>query len=443
MKLRIAVARSDTTPDIPGVAALHDAALSAGLSRLPRLGDDAGLISAVSGGADSMALAVLTDRFARRLRRPHRAIIIDHGLRAESADEAAQAAACLAACGIPAEIHAITAAGPSSGIQEWARTERYNLLCAVAMAEGAVLLTGHHADDQVETINMRLQRGSGLGGLAGIRGLSFRQGVAVLRPLLALSHAALVDLCRHWNVTVASDPSNSDRRFERVRIRQELGAMRALDMAVPDQLARLAAAAAVLDDTLHAALDAAGLRPQIQPAGYAACRAGLLDLPDAARHRVLAWLVSQIGNARARLSMAAASRLADRIASGRPATVGGCRFLPHDGGWLTVAEPGRVPPVRQIASGQTVIFADRWRITSPQAGFVRYLGASGSGAAGAWKDAAGWCALASPVRRALPVIETLDGDLLYPHLNTGGNAPERPAGAWAECLSLRGQMAVR
>ena len=446
---------------------MHDAALSAGLlaglARLPQSAGEAGLISAVSGGADSMALALLADRFAHRHAQRHnfhhQAVIIDHGLRPEAAGEAAAASARLASLGIPAEIHTLTSPPPSSGIQAWARAERYRLLCAIARDRGAVLLTGHHADDQIETVSMRLQRGSGLGGLAGIRPLSFREGVAVLRPLLGVSHDQLVDLCHHFDVPFVCDPSNANRRFERVRVRQTIAAMRAARMAVPDQLTRLATAAAVLDDALHAALETAGLCPQIYPAGYADIPAALLTLPDAVAHRLLSQLVGVIGNGPTPVSMAATSRLVGRMAAGKPATLGGCRFVPGGAsgpsgpsgpsgvaGWTAVAEPGRTPPAQRITRDRPMIFAGRWRITSPQDGVVRFLGSAGSGASRAWREVPGWCALASPIRRALPVIETLDGDLLYPHLHSVGFssgrvtdrvsdlAAQQPAGATADFL---------
>ena len=443
------VARTTATPDSvasatrepAAIIARHDAALSGGLRQLTNDTGTVGLISAVSGGADSIALALLADRFANlhahRHSFRHQAIIINHCLRPEAADEAANARAVLARLGIPAEIQTLTANPPTSGIQSWARAERYRLLCAAARDQGAVLLTGHHADDQIETVSMRLQRGSGLGGLAGIRALSFREGVAVLRPLLGLSHDQLVDLCHHHEVAFASDPSNADRRFERVRVRRELAAMRSAGMAAPDQLARLAHAAAALDDGLHAALEDAGCRPQIHPAGYADIPPALLTWPESVSHRVLSQLAGIIGNGQTPPSMAATSRLVNRMAAGRPATLGGCRFVTGPAGWLAVAEPGRTPPVQPITRDRPVIFAGRWRISSPQDGVVRFLGSAGSGASRAWRDAAGWCALASPIRRALPVIETLDGDLLYPHLHSVGFSSDRKADRVADRMAKR------
>ena len=148
-----------------------------------------------------MALALLADRFAHRHAQRHnfhhQAIIIDHGLRPEAADEAAAASARLARLGIPAEIVALTAPRHPLAFRHGPVP---NAIACFARLRGigGVLLTGHHADDQIETVSMRLQRGSGLGGLAGIRPLSFREGVAVLRPLLGVSHDQLVDLCHHF-----------------------------------------------------------------------------------------------------------------------------------------------------------------------------------------------------------------------------------------------------
>lgn len=437
-------------------AARFEVALGVALSALG--GSANALVTAVSGGADSMALALLADRFARQAGFTHHPVIIDHGLRAESGDEARDVASRLAAIGMSADIHTVAAPPPSSGIQSWARDQRYQLLLNAARELGGVLLTGHHRNDQAETVFMRLQRGSGIGGLAGMREISCRAGVAVIRPLLDISRDELEALCHQRGAEFIQDPSNADHRFERVRIRKLLATMKAGGSGMPDQICRLADYAARIDDRLFAALAADGSHPVIHPAGYADLPKLLLTLPQASRHRILSWIVSTIGNGRVPPTVAATTALADRMMKGgRSATLGGCQFLAFPEAdqmprptanrsanppkqqvqrIMVVAEPGRRPPLVSMTAGQRVIFANRWCIKSPQAGTVRYLGSAGSGAGGDWQLAEGWQGLPASARRALPVIESLDGDLLYPHLVRYGQAHAQDGRPTAEFLPM-------
>jgi hypothetical protein len=92
------------------------------------------------------------------------------------------------------------------------------------------------------------------------------------------------------------------------------------------------------------------------------------------------------------------------------------RFSFHDGDWLVTAEIGRRPPRLRVRGGEQAIFAGIWEIASPVDAIIRHLGEAGSGAAGDWTETPGWCALPSLVRRSMPVLETLDGAVIYPHL---------------------------
>ncbi len=170
---------------------------------------------AVSGGPDSMALLDLAARcFSGRVE----AATVDHGLRPESADEAAMVAQWCGQHGIP---HAVLRpADPLSGnVQRWARTQRYAAL-ERWRGDRAIdwLFTAHHADDQLETVLLRLNRGSGVNGLSGIRA---RQG-HVLRPLLSARRADLLDHVRSKGLPFVNDPSNVDPRFNRAAIRRNL-----------------------------------------------------------------------------------------------------------------------------------------------------------------------------------------------------------------------------
>ena len=136
------------------------------------------------------------------------------------------------ALGLPHDILLWRGEKPASGVQERAREARYALLFAHARALGAqAVVTAHHRDDQWETILIRLARGSGLAGLAGMaRDQLFPQG-RVLRPLLGLPKQALVDFCRREGQDFFEDPANANPAFERARWR---AAAPALACARPD-----------------------------------------------------------------------------------------------------------------------------------------------------------------------------------------------------------------
>jgi tRNA(Ile)-lysidine synthetase-like protein len=121
---------------------------------------------------------------------------VDHGLRAESRAEAETVGLWAQALGLPHQSLTWTGAKPGSRIQERARAARYALLRAHARTLGAgYLLTAHHADDQAETILFRLMRGSGIGGLAGMQGMTRRDGIVLYRPLLGLPKRRLIEHC--------------------------------------------------------------------------------------------------------------------------------------------------------------------------------------------------------------------------------------------------------
>ncbi|MED5352374.1 MAG: tRNA lysidine(34) synthetase, partial [Pseudomonadota bacterium] len=145
-----------------------------------------------------MALALHAQRFAAIHGGTHRSIVIDHGIRPGSEAEAARVVTRLEASGIPADYIRVQSPAPSTGLQEWARMRRYEHLLAEARRDRACLLVGQHAGDQVETVMMRLARGSGLAGLAGMRPVTMREGVPVIRPLLGAGRAAIIASChRH------------------------------------------------------------------------------------------------------------------------------------------------------------------------------------------------------------------------------------------------------
>ncbi len=196
---------------------------------------------AVSGGPDSLALLILAQAvFGERIE----AATVDHGLRRASAQEAGFVAQCCARIGVRHTI--LTSAGrwPRGNISARARDLRYRLLESWLNARDlAWLMTGHHADDQLETMVMRLNRGAGVGGLASVR---VRNG-RTLRPLLGWRHSELVDLVAQAGWEAIDDPSNRDDRFDRARLRKALAESDFLD---PIGINRAAAAMEEADTAL-------------------------------------------------------------------------------------------------------------------------------------------------------------------------------------------------
>lgn len=230
---------------------------------------------AVSGGPDSLALLLLANAaFPDAVA----AATVDHRLRPEAADEAAFVAGVSARLGVPHRTLTAEAA-PVGNVQSAARALRYRLLGQWASDEGMDwLLTAHHADDQAETLLMRLLRGAGLSGLAGVRAAPRIGDLAVARPLLGWRRAELAGVVAAAGLTAIDDPSNADPRYDRVRLRDRL---RDADWIEPPSLARSAAALAEASEALDwtttrlfaervsetregLALDAAGLPDELQ-----------------------------------------------------------------------------------------------------------------------------------------------------------------------------------
>ena len=181
---------------------------------------------AVSGGGDSMALAALARAWADRHRCSVHAFIVDHGLRPESAEEAATVASRCHALGLTSDILVWTGDKPTSGIHVAARQARYRLLTEACRKAGILhLLVAHHADDQAETVAMRIQRDSTSTGLAGMSALLEWPDLRLLRPLLTIPKARLLATATTRGVPWVEDPSNLDTAFARGRLRRSRSAL--------------------------------------------------------------------------------------------------------------------------------------------------------------------------------------------------------------------------
>lgn len=286
---------------------------------------------AVSGGPDSLALlllahAALPGRIA--------AATVDHQLRAESADEAAMVAGLCAKLEIP---HATLQVDLEDGnVQAQARAARYAALAAWMEREGlGALLTAHHADDQAETLLLRLNRGSGVAGLAGVRARGQVPGtrLSLLRPLLGWRRAELARVVGMAGIVAIDDPSNRDDRFDRARVRKAIAGADWLDVPA------LAASASNLGDADQAIEWAAAREWQ---EGVSKAPMGLIYRPQAPRAvalRVIARVVRELDGAEPRGSQVA--HLFGELLARRPASIGNlvARVTPE--GWSFTKAPAR------------------------------------------------------------------------------------------------------
>ncbi|MBL4720617.1 MAG: tRNA lysidine(34) synthetase TilS, partial [Alphaproteobacteria bacterium] len=251
---------------------------------------------ACSGGPDSMALTLLADDWARNLGGRAIALIVDHGLREESAAEAKIVQERLKVQNIESEILTRRGGKITGDIQAKARDARYSLMTQWCAHQNILhLLFAHHQEDQAETLLIRLERGSGVFGMSGMARIRETNQVRILRPTLGLSRSRLRATIDARKVRFVEDPSNLDARFARVRIRQRLeksGDARSA-LRLSETASRMGAARAVLEDMLNEAL---ARTCRIFPEGYCLVDwAGLASTPIDIRRRVLASVLTCVG----------------------------------------------------------------------------------------------------------------------------------------------------
>lgn len=198
------------------------------------------LAIACSGGVDSMCLALLASQETQIV-----ALIVDHCLRPEAVAEAAQASAILNKIGIENHILKITTKIDKNA-QENARNERYKILAKWCKKNGYdALATAHHADDNAENFLLRLVRGSGVDGLAGITAETEIYGQKIIRPLLRFSKAELMQMLEKAGIEWVEDASNASDKYARNRLRHALEQLEEKDLltqrinAVSKNLARV------------------------------------------------------------------------------------------------------------------------------------------------------------------------------------------------------------
>ncbi|QKT08552.1 tRNA lysidine(34) synthetase TilS [Gordonia sp. X0973] len=244
---------------------------------------------ALSGGPDSLALTAAAVHAGFEVS----ALVVDHGLREQSARVADGAAAAARSLGADARVLPVLV-GADGGLEAAARAARYEALDSAR--DGRPVLLGHTLDDQAETVLLGLGRGSGPASLSGMRPWRAPWG----RPLLGMRRADTVGACEQWGLAPAHDPHNDDPRFTRVRVRSEVLPLleEVLGGGVAPALARTADLLAADDELLStlagelAAAAGASESAAAAGAGDRLCVAPLVAAPAALRTRVLRrWLL--------------------------------------------------------------------------------------------------------------------------------------------------------
>ncbi len=385
------------------------------------------LAVAVSGGADSLCLARLAGRWVRARGGVAVGLVVDHGLRPDSATEAVAAAECTAAFGLHAHILPWQGPKPVTGVQAAARTARYDLLAHACRERGVLhLLLGHHAGDQAETVLIRRAAGSGADGLAGMASVTERHGIRLLRPFLPVPPCRLRATLAKHGVTGIEDPSNRDPAYARTAARRYLA--RAGDApALVAEARRRGRERAAHEGTVARVLRQA---VRLDPRGAAAVnRDCLTAAPHTVALTALARVVRCIGGRVHPPRSRRLSRALTALCGAAPAvlTLGGCRIAAR-GGLLTVTREAAPVPDLPLAAGATAHWDGRFAVAVSErcGGAAPYrvtrLDDRSWAALRRCNDGA---ALPPPLRAGLPVLHDLDGPLALPHLSArrGERAP--------------------
>lgn len=329
------------------------------------------LAVAVSGGGDSMALLHLAQIWAKKQDVALHVVTVDHGLRAESAQEAAAVKQAAAALGLPHQTLKWAGYNGQGNLQDAARMARRKLIEDWAAGQGiSNVLTGHTADDQAETVLMRLARGSGVDGLAGMA-VAEQHRLRWLRLLLDIRRADLRDYLCSNNIPWVDDPSNDDTGFDRVKARQMLDTLAELGLST-ERLSETARHMQAARQVLDGAMIDLARRAVTQNAGDLLIDSkAFARAPQDTRTRLLARALMWASSNPYRPRFAPLTKLAEA----QSGTLHGCHVLP--GRQFRVIREYQA--VRDLSAPTNQLWDTRWQLTGPHAPDleIRALGESG------------------------------------------------------------------
>ncbi len=401
------------------------------MTACPGIGGERRIAVGVSGGADSMALALLAAPWARARGIALTALTVDHGLREASAQEASRVASWLAARGIAHHTLRIIMPRPASGIQRAARQWRLAAFDGWCRDNGAgAVLLAHTLEDQAETLWLRLAADSGPDGMAAMRAETRVAGLRVARPLLTVAKSRLIATLRSVDQPWIEDPSNRDRQFSRVEWRQRAARLEQLGLGAGEALRITGAMAGAREAMDRQCAAFMALHGAVSPLGTASFDGRRFAAqPDLFARLLLSRLLGAVGGGDLPPRRARVGRLAERLkAGGEPftATLGGCIVTRRRDGVVWICrEPALCAAALPPRAGRVRRWDNRFEVQGPGAGAARVgpLGEEG------WRwlkhndgpalVRTGLDGLPHAARLSIPAIHELDGSVSVPHFVAG------------------------
>ena len=405
----------------PSAKPFTPAEFAASLASLGRFETRPFLAVALSGGPDSLALAILADGWARERCGEICAVTVDHQLRAESGDEIRRLRSWLAARAISHVILAWSAHKPATGVQEAARAARYQMLAEWCREHGCLhLLTAHQREDQAETYLIRRRARSGTDGLAGMSAIREFADCRILRPLLGVAKARLVALLDAERQPFITDPSNRDPTFERSWLRRTGAVPVGADFATLFSGIRELGHQRVAHE--HKCAQLLAQTVVLHPAGFAVLDPAIALAPSDIADRAFRAIVAVIGGKPYPARRERVARLHRMLAGAarRGHTLGGCRFV-HWGHRILVLRElaGAAGPVR-LTPGTSFLWDRRFSVVLPAtatgAVTVGYLGHSGVVALNRQRPKTRRRGVPRLIYPILPAVWDQEGIAAVPHL---------------------------
>ncbi len=332
---------------------------------------------AVSGGGDSLALMHLLAEIAKTEGVNLRVATVDHGLRPEAAQEARLVAGQAAKLGLRHDVLKWQGWDGKGNLQDQARQARYALLTDWARQnEIPMIALGHTADDQAETVLMRLGRAAGVTGLAAMPVSHHRDGIEMIRPMLGITRQRLRDHLTQTGVTWIEDPSNQDKRFDRIKAREALAGLEPLGVTA-ESLSRVAKNLAQAREALALyAQDSARKTTTVVDGDVCLDRSVFAALPAEIQRRVLIGIVAWISGPGYPPRQTAVDQAIDALQSGQAGSLNGCLLVPRGGNTWICRE---FQAVCNLSSTPSDSWDGRWVLTgpAPQGVEIRALGEAG------------------------------------------------------------------
>jgi len=356
------------------------------LSLSLRESNPAALGIAVSGGGDSIAMLHVLTQYAKDTGTKLYAVTVDHGLRAEAAEEVRFVAKVCAGLDVSHSVLKWTGWDGAGNLQDQARRARYSLISDWACKKRIeIVLLAHTADDQAETFLMRLARGAGVDGLSGMARSRKSSGITWVRPFLDATRQQLRNYLKSRNLEWIEDPSNEDSRFDRVKARNILVTLQPFGIdavsltAVSERLSQVRDALEV--QTLLAARDLACVEQGDVVFEFEKFQAQPLEI----RRRLLSHAIKWVSSAEYGPRGPALADLSAKVLTGEQVTLHGCILRPEVHSLRILRE---AQAVRSEVAQVGEIWDNRWRIKGikNKSLEVRFLGEDGMRSLSEWRE---------------------------------------------------------